>query len=855
MSPQIAEILAPAGSINALRAAVNAGADAVYLAGQRFGARHYANNFALEEIEDALSYSHLRGVKVYVTVNTLLKDEELPEVADYLYWLYEKGVDGVIVQDIGVASLARDIVPHLPLHASTQMTIHNAEGIKWAADFGFQRVILAREMKLSQIEKIPSELSERIELEVFVHGAICYSYSGQCLFSSLIGGRSGNRGMCAQPCRKKYQLVSGKKDVWGKPLELKNVPMQGDYLLSTRDLAIYPYLDRLLNSNVSSLKIEGRMRSPEYVAVVVNIYRKALDSIKGGNWTPDQKDIEDLKLAFNRGFTRGHIMDAPPHKTMEPTSPGNRGLYLGKVVKVDKKVKLATVAIESIIRPGKGDGLVFINPETSARVFGKGLDATPTVDKSRVNFKVPDYVEKGFDVFMTRKASLKKRALDMIDSDYDDLLVLDVQMKWDKDLFALLQGEVFLKDTKILDIEYQANFAMEPAQKRPLSKNIIREQFLKTGGTFFTIRRLKIDYPGGLFCPISGLNRLRREFLLEVKKQLIEAHRPGESELKTSKKNLIRIKEDLDDKLAQKSTSTVPNLSVWVDNQESFSAAADAGCHRIYFQAPISSLGKTKSSPFLKLMKKFVDLIRDSKTELVWKLPLIIDEGYSKNFNPLMEELFDWGVRGVMVDGWGALPDENQSPLKWYGSTGLNVWNHLTVKELSGRFDSLTASPELSKDDLRKLVNLKHLKSPNINLEIMVQGNLEVLISEGYLGINNKNKNLKEDFWGLKDHKGHIFPINWDYKGRTRLLNSVELCLIDHLPPIMKMGLNGIVIDARGKPGRYTEEMILKYTKALELTIKKPPHLAHELKILKGDIKKISTGGITSGNFLRGISN
>ena len=216
----IPELLAPAGSMPALKAAASAGADAVYLSSQKFGARHYADNFSTTELEYAFKYAHLRGLKVYVTANTLQKDDELVEVADYLCWLYEKGADGVIVQDLGVAGLARDLVPKLPLHASTQMTIHNQEGVKWAADFGFKRVILAREMDLGEIKRMPRELQKRVEMEVFIHGALCYSYSGQCLFSSLIGGRSGNRGMCAQPCRKIYQLVTGQRDQYGKPIEL-----------------------------------------------------------------------------------------------------------------------------------------------------------------------------------------------------------------------------------------------------------------------------------------------------------------------------------------------------------------------------------------------------------------------------------------------------------------------------------------------------------------------------------------------------------------------------------------------------------------------------------------------------------
>ena len=283
----VPELLAPAGSIDALKAAVNAGADAVYISGKKFGARKFATNFSDSEIEEGLKYAKLRGVKIYVTVNTLIKDSQMPSVAKYLVWLYKIGVDAVIIQDLGAAYLSRKIVPNLDMHASTQMTIHNTPGVEWASKFGFKRVVLSRELGISEVEKIKSQTANcGIEIEIFGHGALCYSYSGQCLLSSFIGGRSGNRGMCAQPCRKKYTLLAGNIDKYGKPVDIHQVYLKDEYLLSTRDLSVYKNLERISNSMVDSLKIEGRMRSAEYVALVVKIYRDALDSITMGKWKP-----------------------------------------------------------------------------------------------------------------------------------------------------------------------------------------------------------------------------------------------------------------------------------------------------------------------------------------------------------------------------------------------------------------------------------------------------------------------------------------------------------------------------------------------------------------------------------------
>ena len=305
---RLPELLAPAGSPDAFRSAIAAGADAVYLSGKRFGARKSAANFTDAQIEEAVRTAHLHGVRVYVTVNTLIHDREMKSASEYLVWLWSFGVDAVLVQDTGLAAVAREIVPDLVLHASTQLTIHNAAGVRWAAAHGFRRVVLARELSLEDVSAIADATNNTgIGLEVFVHGALCYSYSGQCLLSSVIGGRSGNRGMCAQPCRKPWDLVTAEADEYGRPLSLRPIPLDGQYLLSPKDLCMYRSLPWLVQSPAVSLKIEGRMKSPEYVATVVSIYRRALDTIAAGRWEPADDDESDLLLAFNRGFTGGHL--------------------------------------------------------------------------------------------------------------------------------------------------------------------------------------------------------------------------------------------------------------------------------------------------------------------------------------------------------------------------------------------------------------------------------------------------------------------------------------------------------------------------------------------------------------------
>lgn len=282
------ELLAPAGSYDALRAAVENGADAVYLGGKAYSARASATNFAPAEMQEALDYCHLRGVRVFVTVNTLLRQDELDGALDYLADLYHWGVDAVIVQDLGLIARARRELPALELHGSTQMTIHNSMDLRAAERLGLSRVVLARELEASAIEEIKQATS--LDLEVFIHGALCLCYSGQCLMSSLIGGRSGNRGQCAQPCRQAYTI------------EGLNLP--GEYVLSPKDLSLIEHLDLLQNAGVSSLKIEGRLKGPDYVGIVVRTYRAALDGRAFRK--------EDLKTVFNRGFTPGYLRGTKP---------------------------------------------------------------------------------------------------------------------------------------------------------------------------------------------------------------------------------------------------------------------------------------------------------------------------------------------------------------------------------------------------------------------------------------------------------------------------------------------------------------------------------------------------------------
>jgi putative protease len=942
MSPNIIpELLAPAGSIESLKAAVNAGADAVYISGKRFGARQFARNFSLDEMEQAIEYAHLRGVKVYVTVNTLVKESELPMVARNLLELYSLGADAIIVQDLGVARLAKKLAPNLDLHCSTQMTIHNPEGVNWAAENGFKRVVLAREMSLKDIEKTARQLSPKIELEIFAHGAICYSYSGQCLLSSFIGGRSGNRGMCAQPCRKQYQLITGETDKYGKYQEGREIPLKDHYLLSTRDLAIYSHLHQISKAPVDSIKIEGRMRPPEYVANVVKVYREALDSIARSQWKVREEEVSKLKMSFNRGTTRGWLMGAPYQSMMGRSNPGNRGLYLGEVVNYDTKNGQTIVKTKSRVKPEKGDGILFKQPdnrEKSDNLWGTILEHSPEVKKNRLSLKLRKKVEIGSNVYITRRKSLIDWANNLVsDSQLPHQIPLDLQIDWNREMIPIIRVTASPPGHNV-EIEFIADFAMEKAIKRPLSPETITKQLKKTGGTPFLIQNISLNYPGDLFTPIGNLNHLRRQILQKIQDKILETKKPSSEDIESARTQFSQFAKEFnleesvyeesppgeystgnepmvtlkDDPLISRVTSSQEkqsppiNLTIYVDCISSVEAALQAGCERIYFQPKIGVNTKGKSQGSLACLKhgpeynayfkKMGFLIQDAttlcqdyKTDLVWKWPDITSRMFITGATKLLNDLPQKSISGVMFGGVGALwALKNISyPINLHGSGGLNIWNHMTANELlspdaslkninlspdnsslksitpspeNSSLKSITLSPELSRDELKKVILKIQKNAPHCQLEFLVQGNLEALVSEDCLLQVIKDKKITEtfndthQFWGIKDFKNRIFPVEIDAECRTHISNSVELCLLDHIPHLQDMGFKHLVIDSRNKPLDYAHTMLSTYQKALELNSEDDPQLGKKLYSLKKQVQKISNGGITTGNFLRGVS-
>ncbi|MCX6672687.1 MAG: U32 family peptidase [Methanothrix sp.] len=843
------ELLAPAGSPEALAAAIAAGADAVYLSGKRFGARKFAANFDEIALAQAIDYAHLASVKVYVTVNTLIRENELYDVAEYLLRLYEMGADAVLLQDLGLGLLAGRMVPQLERHASTQITIHNKEGALWANHAGFKRVVLAREVGLDEINEMGKETAAQgIGLEVFVHGALCYSYSGQCLLSSAIGGRSGNRGMCAQPCRKPYVLLRGEKDSYGRPASLAAQTQRERFLISTRDLCVYRHLDRIVRSPIESLKIEGRMKSPEYVAIVTGIYKSALQAIARGKWSPSPEDERDLALSFNRDFTEGHLLGA--RDVMGREMSDNRGLLIGSVASFDVQRGEAAVRLSGLFCPEKGDGLVFQAPGREM-----GLVVQKVVQKDGLlRLMTPERVRPGAKVYLTGSTALAKKAQEIIASAKIQI-ALDLTLTWQEGTPLL---EATLAECRTVLVK--AAFKMEKAKNQPISRQQIESQMRRTGGTPFVVRKITMDYAGDLFAPLGALNQMRRDLLEKVQEALLEKRRPTKEKVEKARDILKEMNQSasvspsvssltLSTTAPESAIGRIPSLAVYADSLETVRGAVEGGCRRVYFEPVLGWEEKDRATKTEKMIEEAKAIC--GETELIWKWPKITHADFFKFAGPLRIKI---KADGIMVENVGAIQAVMQAGhnVHLYGGSGLNVCNHLTVQALAPPLELLTLSPELSARQLADTVAAVRLLSDAPQMELMVQGNLEVMVAEDCMPLPGKGKYDPKEFWGLQDMR-RIFPLRLDDDRRTHIFNSAETCLLDQMPEIFAIGLDGVALDARGRTGEYVREMTEIYRKAIDLTKRGEVTLHQDLETLKESIRPLALGGLTHGHFQKGL--
>ncbi len=731
------ELLSPAGNMECLKSAVLNGADAVYLGGKKFGARHFAANFDNLEMIEAIKFCHLYGVKIYVTVNTICYEDELEEALDYIEFLYDNNVDALIMQDLGLITLVRKKFPNLEIHASTQAHNHNDEGIRALKELGVKRVVLAREMSLDEIKN----LKTNIEKEVFIHGALCVSYSGCCLFSAMNGGRSGNRGECVGSCRLPYKLYENDKEV----------KTDGDYLLSMRSLCTLEHIGKLIDANITSLKIEGRMKSPEYVSYITRLYRTKIDEYyKNKEINVSNEEIKNIKKLYNRELTKGYLFNDYGKSIMNIKSPNHIGIHLGNVIKVDKykiKIKLDDTLNQE-------DGIRFDND--------KGMIVNKLYNEKGL---LVNKLEKGNVAILDNKIGLKnakevRKTTDvLLNKEINEFEKKKVKISITCNAFIGKKLELVVSDN--IDTIKKYGNVIEKALNCSTDKERVKTQLEKLGGTPFVSQSTSINMDENIFISIKELNDLRREIVEELintreNKSLYDKVKNNFEEEKLSVKN-----KDL-------------KISVLVRNEEQLKVALKNKVDKIFTDS-FALYNKYKGNNVYFKTKRVSDDKENFNDENLLVTELGAAFKYSKN-NNFVSDYF------------------------------LNVVNSKTVRYLESlNVKDVTLSPEVNKE------NIKLLGKENVTL--LVYGRVELMVSK-YCPINmlangnDRRCNLCDvNKYYLKDKDDKIYPLI-NEKHLTHILNSTNLDLLDNLEDYLDYGITSFRIDLYDEEEKDIENII-----------------------------------------------
>ncbi|MHB1126456.1 MAG: DUF3656 domain-containing U32 family peptidase [Bacillota bacterium] len=845
----VPELLAPAGGMEALRAAVENGADAVYLGGQLFSARQYASNFSDEELQEAIDYAHIRGVKIYITVNTLLDNQELKQAAEYLWSLHNWGADAFIVQDLGLLRLIRSVLPEMEVHASTQMTVHNAAGVEFLARQGVSRVVLARELSLASIEKIGKATG--MELEVFVHGALCFSYSGQCLMSSMIGGRSGNRGRCAQPCRMAYTLTEDS----GKAVEGAST---GSHLLSTRDLCTIEYLPQLVKAGITSFKFEGRMKRPEYVATVMRVYRQALDRCLANpaEYSARKDEIRDLYQIFNRDFTTGYFLGNPGTELMSHGRPNNRGLFLGRVIRYDAQKKLVCLRLEEEL--GIGDGIDFWVTKGGHRgmVVHQMFKEGKTVERSYPGEEV--WVETGF---------LAKPG-DRVFKTHDELLVAKARRTFTspqkerkipiKASLKIVIGQPLaleFSDTDGNQIRVETGFIAEQAEKRELTRETCRQQLDRLGNTPFELQELQLELDEGVMVPLSEINAARREAVEKLEEVRVKVRQRPSLSRHEYYSRITPVMHDLEGREPFPELDR-PRLSVAVRDPSGARAAFLSGAERVYAGGEQFRSNKPVQCG---QWRETIEAANTQGREIIFAIPRIWHQEEAGRIQAYLEELLGIGAGAFLAGNPGSLELARQylPAGSVHADYPLNIFNDLAVKNLwQEGFAGITMSPELTFRQIEELTSRRYAA-----LECIVHGSFPLMVSEHCTigavtgGMSGEQKCLQPCLgrrYGLRDRLNYIFPLETDYQCRMYVYNPKELCLIEHMPEFVNQHIRWVRIEARREDEGYVSRVVASYREALDRCWEGDGYAVYAAEE-RNKLEILSPAGFTKGHYYRGV--
>lgn len=824
------ELLAPAGSREALVAAVENGANAIYLAGNAFGARAYASNFDREALREAIHFAHLRKVAIHVTVNTIVADEEMGPLRDYLRFLYEAGADAVLVQDLGVARVAHETVPDLPLHASTQMSVSSLEGVRALAELGFTRVVLARELSLKEIRHICAHAP--VEIETFMHGALCVCYSGQCLMSSMIGGRSGNRGRCAQPCRLPYTLVDEKgQDVLGDKA--------GSYLLSPRDLSTIDVIPDLIEAGVSSLKIEGRMKRPEYVATVVRTYREAIDTYYAGKgYAVTQEERDDLAQIFNRDFTTAYLEGRPGKAMMSDRRPNNRGLLIGRVTAYDWDRRIVTVKLSG--RLGLGDQVDFwvkvggrVTATISSLRDAKGREVEEGQAGDTVSFAIPSAVRDHDRVFKVYDARLMERAKETYASGAPVRRIpvaIAVRAAIGEPLtVAICDGEGHRAEGK-------TDFIGESARKRPLSEETIRKQVSRLGTSVYEMKSLHCEIEGEVMVPMSEINEARRKAV-----EALDALRLKEIEAREH-----RPEPKFTDRIARP-TPKKAHFLVAVDTLGKAEAALATGADGILFGG--ESYEHRVIAP--EEYERAWQMAREAGARIDFNTPRIVHDGQQKHVERLLDAFAAFPPDAVHVHNIAMLALVRRlTDFAIHADYSLISYNKQTLAFLKDYGASgATLSPELTAKEIRQLA-----KESPLPLTCIVHGRLELMVSNycvtgsflGGCGEGPCTQPCTRGHFALKDRKDALFPLAMDQFCHMHVLNSKVLSMMPHAMKFRAAGIETMQIEAKAMGEKEIASIVKAYRKAMAF-----PEEPAEAQL--SWIHEQEGKDITRGHYFRGV--
>lgn len=817
------ELLAPAGNEQSLHAAVQAGADAVYLGVESFNARRSAENFTLETLARACDFAHLRSVSVYLTLNTAVLPNEADDAMELARQAFRAGVDAFIVQDIGIASELARTLPEARVHVSTQMNTHSTAGLEAAAALGAKRVTLARELSLGEVGRMASAAARLgMEVETFVHGALCVCYSGQCFMSSMIGGRSANRGLCAQACRLPYTLHN-------KALR-KTLDAPGEHLLSPKDLRAIELLPSLVEAGVASLKIEGRMKSPDYVFAVTSVYRRALDEVLAARADDDgtsstlgdsghvryrvaDEDAQVLAEAFSRGFTTAYLEGERGNDIMSYGRPNNRGVFIGRVAQV--RDGLVEIAAEDAIVAG--DVLEFW---TNKGHFAYPVERIDAVEGSTVRVPLAKKVGKGDRVFRVRSA---------VAAYVDDALEPRIPVS----------GSVVMRRGEPLIMEFSAagstarieGAAVEAARTKPVTEDEIREHVDRLGNLPFTLQSLDVTVDEGVGIGFSQLHKLRTKALGRLEESMLEPYRA---------RRLPRIEAR---RAVASRCANRCDVAALATNPACARAAKRAGANLIY----VPALNYKRGEAVIAGQVSGTAEQAGYPKQAIIALPTVGHDGeggsregavgfdpwaYVKTGKPVLVEnlgqLFEASRLGALPEVGPHLPLLNRLALDAAADLGAGrVW----------------LSPELS------LVQIEALgKGAPVPLGLTVIGSQELMVTEHCLLMSQGPCNedcascaRRKSPHYLRDRKGYEFPVVTDCCGRSHLYNAVALDIAHAVPELIEAGVSAIMVDTALMNVEETTKAVQRAVRARDIA-------------LSGGNRVAKSEGATSGHLFRGIA-